>query len=137
MGQYIQNSKLLGIFHFILAGLLIIPFGFLLLNIITAIIALFLVRQPDSGVSPNLIMFIIIPSAIVVAGCLFISCLIITGLKLYRNRSWLFCMIIAVTECIVFPFCTILGIFTIIFLTREPVRNLFMAHATETKQNLQ
>jgi hypothetical protein len=51
--------------------------------------------------------------------------MIVAGRKLARRASRLFCLVVAGIECIFMPFGTILGIFTIIVLMKEPVKELF------------
>ena len=51
--------------------------------------------------------------------------LIVVGVKIRQRRWWLFCYLTGWGECIMFPFGTILGIFTIIVLGRSSVKKLF------------
>lgn len=46
---------------------------------------------------------------------------------LSRRRHHVFCLVIAGIECLVMPFGTVLGVFTIIVLTKESVREMFLA----------
>ncbi len=47
------------------------------------------------------------------------------GLRLRQRRWWTFCYLSAWGECLLFPFGTILGIFTILVLSRPSVKQLF------------
>ncbi len=47
------------------------------------------------------------------------------GIMLRRRRWWTFCYLTAWGECLMFPFGTILGIFSIIVLGRPSVKRLF------------
>lgn len=47
------------------------------------------------------------------------------GLKIRQRQWWTFCYLSAWGECLAFPFGTILGIFTIIVLSRPTVKQLF------------
>ncbi|MEM7437183.1 MAG: hypothetical protein AAF436_18655 [Myxococcota bacterium] len=49
----------------------------------------------------------------------------LVGLKLRQRRWWTFCYLSGWGECLAFPFGTILGIFTIIVLSRPTVKQLF------------
>jgi hypothetical protein len=51
--------------------------------------------------------------------------LIVVGVKIRQRRWWMFCYLTGWGECIMFPFGTILGIFTIIVLGRASVKKLF------------
>ena len=51
--------------------------------------------------------------------------LAVVGMKLRQRRWWTFCYLTGWGECIMFPFGTILGIFTIVVLSRPSVKRLF------------
>lgn len=51
--------------------------------------------------------------------------LALVGLKIRQRQWWLFCYLTGWGECLMFPFGTILGIFTIIVLGRPSVKRLF------------
>jgi hypothetical protein len=51
--------------------------------------------------------------------------MIIAGNKLSRHKSYMFCLVIACIECVSTPFGTILGVLTIILLSRPSVKELF------------
>lgn len=49
----------------------------------------------------------------------------LVGLKLRQRRWWAFCYLSGWAECLAFPFGTILGVFTIIVLSRHSVKRAF------------
>ena len=51
--------------------------------------------------------------------------LVLVGVMIRRRRWWTFCYLTGWGECLMFPFGTILGIFTIIVLGRPSVKRLF------------
>jgi hypothetical protein len=51
--------------------------------------------------------------------------LTVAGVKIRQRRWWMFCYLTGWGECLMFPFGTILGIFTIIVLGRPSVKKLF------------
>ena len=51
--------------------------------------------------------------------------LTVVGVKIRQRRWWTFCYLTGWGECLMFPFGTILGIFTIIVLGRPSVKRLF------------
>ena len=51
--------------------------------------------------------------------------LVLVGVKLRQRKWWTFCYLTGWGECLMFPFGTILGIFTIIVLGRPSVKRLF------------
>jgi len=50
---------------------------------------------------------------------------LLAGRYLSRNKHYTFALVMACIECLFIPFGTILGVFTIIALSRESVRTLF------------
>jgi hypothetical protein len=56
-----------------------------------------------------------------------VSCvhLVLVGVKIRQRKWWTFCYLTGWGECLMFPFGTILGIFTIIVLGRPSVKRLF------------
>jgi len=59
------------------------------------------------------------------AGMTFAVCLVIAGRSLMRRRRYTFCLIVAGLSCVLMPFGTVLGVFTILVLVRPSVRELF------------
>jgi len=51
--------------------------------------------------------------------------LFLVGLKLRQRQWWTFCYLSGWGECLMFPFGTILGVFTIIVLSRPTVKRSF------------
>jgi uncharacterized protein YggT (Ycf19 family) len=58
-------------------------------------------------------------------GLVIAICILIAGRSLARQRRYWFAFIVACIERLFIPFGTILGVFTIIVLSREPVKALF------------
>lgn len=56
--------------------------------------------------------------------------LAVTGRKLSQQRGHTFCFVIAILECLWMPLGTILGVFTLVVLTRPGVKALFEANRT-------
>jgi hypothetical protein len=60
-----------------------------------------------------------------VAGIVMAICILITGQCLSRRKGYSFALVMACIECLFVPFGTILGVFTIVALSRESVKALF------------
>ena len=52
-------------------------------------------------------------------------CMILAGRFIARRKRYWFIFIMACIECALFPFGTVLGVFTIIVLARESVKDVF------------
>ncbi len=132
MGNDEQQIRLLSIFHYILGGLTALCSCFPFIHIAVGIAVLSGALDGDgSGEQvPQVFgwMFILMPAVFVLCGWTLSVCMIIAGRKLSRFRNWLFCIVIAGVECIFMPFGTILGVFTIVVLMRDSVKDLFSAN---------
>lgn len=64
-------------------------------------------------------------SAFIILGWTFAAFVVATGRFLARRKHYTFCLVMAGVECLFMPFGTVLGVFTIVVLTRESVRALF------------
>ena len=53
------------------------------------------------------------------------ACVALAGRKLTQRRGHLFCLVVAGVECCFFPFGTVLGVLTILVLTRPSVKHAF------------
>jgi len=124
-----RNVRLLGIFHYVMGALTAlfacIPFIHLFIGI--AVLTTGLEKNPSGGPSPALVgwFFIFIAVLLILAGWTLAVLMIIAGRRLSRFRSRTFCLVIGAIECMIFPIGTILGVFTLILLTKDSVKELF------------
>lgn len=71
------------------------------------------------------IMFTLLPILIVVIGWMFAIAVSLNGYYI-KNRLWhTYCLVVGGVETIFMPFGTILGVFTIILLTKPNIKKLF------------
>ncbi len=69
--------------------------------------------------------FIILSLMIILGGWVLAILMIITGKYLKSRSHYNFCIVISFIECVLVPLGTILGVFTIINLNKESVKELF------------
>ena len=69
--------------------------------------------------------FVAFSGAFILAGWAFAICLFLAGRYLAQQRHYTFCLVMAGVACMFMPFGTVLGVFTIIVLVRESVKELF------------
>jgi len=69
--------------------------------------------------------FILFPSLFIITGWALAGCMVAAGRKLKRRASRTFCLVVAGIECLLMPFGTVLGVFTIIVLMKDSVKQLF------------
>lgn len=71
------------------------------------------------------LLFTIIPAIIILCGFIVSTLIVIAGKRLASHRSHTFCLVVAGIECLIMPFGTILGVFTILTLLKPEARQLF------------
>jgi hypothetical protein len=131
MTQDEEHLRLLSIFHYIVGGLsglfALIPIAYLVFGLI-------FLYSPEKFANREVMppaffgwIFVIFGAFCTLAGMLVSAMIITAGRFLSKRINHLFCLIIAGLQCAIFPFGTALGVFTIIVLMREPVKQLFMA----------
>lgn len=127
----LEHLRLLSIFHYVVAGLGAL---FALFPVIHLCIGIaFLVGAFDEaghGNPPPRLMglFFVIPALLIITvGEALAVCIAIAGRNLGRQTNYTFCLVVAAIECMMFPFGTVLGVFTILVLMRTSVKELFQA----------
>jgi hypothetical protein len=132
MNQDNEHLRLLAIFHYIVAGLAALFSFFPLLYTAMGAIFLFAARhgtpKPGEELPPEILgwLFVAFGALFFLAGITMAICILFAGISLSRRRCYRFAFVVACIECIFIPFGTILGIFTIIVLSRESVKALFL-----------
>jgi hypothetical protein len=136
MNQDIEHLRLLSIFHYIVAGLAALFSFFPLLYTTIGAIFIFAARhgtpKPGDELPPEFLgwIFVGVGSFLFLLGVAMAICILIAGRCLSRHRFYSFALVMACVECLFIPFGTILGVFTIIALSRESVKALFAAAQT-------
>ena len=135
MNQDEQNLRLLSIFHYVVAGLAALFACFPIFHLVMGLVIVFAPQTFDSKggeMLPPLIgwFFVAFAATFIVMGWIFAGCVLAAGRCLAKRKHYMFCLVMAGVECVFFPFGTVLGVFTLIMLTQEPVRQLFNAPTT-------
>jgi hypothetical protein len=131
MDQDKEHLRLLAIFHYIVSGLAGLFSFFPLIYTIVGGIFIFAARhgkpKPGEELPPELLgwIFIVVGSLLVLLGIAIAICILIAGRSLAKHRRYWFAFAIACVECLFIPFGTILGVFTIVSLSRESVKASF------------
>jgi len=129
MNDDLQHLKLISIFHYVVAGItaLIGCFPIFHLAVGIALLSGKLPTPPNDPVSVTLMgwMFTGIAAAMIATMWSFAIAVFCAGRFLQERRRYTFCIVVAGLECMMMPFGTVLGVFTIIVLLRPSVRQLF------------
>jgi hypothetical protein len=124
-----RNLDLLAIFHYVVGGLTAL-FSCLFLLHVAMGIAMLCGAFDGKDAPPKFFawFFILFPSVFILAGWTLSGFIIAAGRKLKRRMSRTFCLVVAGLECILMPFGTVLGVFTIVVLMKESVKQMFAAN---------
>ena len=126
-----EHLKLLSVFHYVVGGLTAL---FALFPVLHLVFGLVMVLAPEKleegGEGPPALIgwFFVIFAGLFIATGWSIAALVITaGRFLAKRKHYLFCLVVAGLECILMPYGTVLGVFTIIVLMRDSVKEAFAA----------
>jgi hypothetical protein len=131
MDRDTEHLNLLAIFHYVVAGLAALFSFFPLLYTALGVIFIFAARhgteKPGEELPPEFLgwIFAVVGSLLFVMAIVMSILILIAGRSLALRKRYTFALVIACIECLFVPFGTILGVFTIVALSRESVRELF------------
>jgi hypothetical protein len=126
-----EHLQLLAIFHYVVAGLAALFSFFPLLYTTVGAIFIFAARhgtvKPGEDLPPEFLgwIFAALGSLLFLIGIAMAICILVAGRSLALRKGYSFALVMACIECLFVPFGTILGVFTIVVLSRESVRGLF------------
>lgn len=134
-----QHLQLISIFHYIVAGLVALISCFPLIHVTAGIFVIIssLTHPQESDAFPGVLfglLFVVIGGSIILAGWTLAICVALAGRFISQRKHYMFCLVMAGIECAFTPFGTVLGVFTIIVLVRQSVKELFMPIAPEISQ---
>ncbi len=123
-----EHLRLLGIFHYVMAGLGLL-FGCLMLLPMGLFGFVFAEVAGEMGEDAPPAVFQLIPllflCVLMVVVLTSATLIFFCGKHLHQHRHHTFCMVMAAIECMSVPLGTILGVFTIVVLMRPSVKELF------------
>ncbi len=129
-----EHLNLLAVFHYVVAGMTALIACFPIIHLLMGIFLLIApavagAHAPHQGQGSMFLvglLFVIIPGFFIAAGWTLALFVFLAGRRLHRRTAWKFCFVVAAIECILMPFGTVLGVFTIIVLSRKSVKELFV-----------
>ena len=126
MSQDSEHLKLLSIFHYVVAAMTAlfacIPFIHFFMGLALATGAF---PDTDPEAQPVGIFIMIFAGLFILAGWALAVLIAYAGRSLQTRRRYTYCLVMAGVECIFMPFGTVLGVFTIIVLMRDSVKDMF------------
>ena len=130
-----EHLKLLSVFHYVVGALGALIACFPLIHVAVGIL---MVAHPASmnagrpALLPFAVMgygFILIGGLLVLAGWAGAICTMASGYYLARRKKRTFSVVMAAVLCMFVPFGTVLGVFTILVLSRESVKQRYAGRA--------
>lgn len=133
MTQDDEQLRLLSIFHYVVSGIAGLFAMFPLLHLLFGLFIIFAGENFDDGKGPPPAfvgwMFVSFAAVFITLGLSLAAFMLAAGRFLAQRRNYTFCLVMAGVECIFMPFGTVLGVFTIIILMRESVKQQFIDRA--------
>lgn len=150
--QVREHLRLLSIFHYVVGGIgylfSLFPVIHLAIGISFLVIPERMIGQPVAPVeAPEMVereepgapsapeevfparlfglLFTILPAIFIVTGFVLSTLIVVAGKRLATYRSHTYCLAVAGIECMLMPFGTVLGVFTILTLIKPEARQLF------------
>jgi len=122
-----EHLRALAIIHYVFGGLTAL---FACIPFIHLGIGVFMLVKPEAfkpRPPPELLpwLFIGLATALILAGWTLALLFVLAGRNLSRRRRHQFCQIVAGLGCVLIPHGTVLGVFTLIVLSRPSVKALF------------
>jgi len=126
-----EHLQLLAIFHYVVASLAALFSFFPLLYTTIGAIFIFAARhgtaKPGEDLPPEFLgwIFAALGLLLFLTGIAMAICILFAGRFLALRKRYSFALVMSCIECLFIPFGTILGVFTIVVLSRESVKALF------------
>ena len=125
----IKQLNLLAVFHYVVGGIAALLSCMPLMHVFIGLAMLSgrMFRTGNGSGPPPFMgwMFVIMGTVFILTGWSMAVCIIIAGRKLKRRKHRVFCMVIAGIECVFMPFGTVLGVFTLIALSKDSIKEVF------------
>jgi hypothetical protein len=124
-----SHLRLLAIFHYVVAGASALFSSIFLMHVFMGIAMLLgtFGNDGDNEPPPALgLLFMLFGAVAVLVGWSFAGALVVAGRSLSHRKRHMFCLVVAGLACLLCnPFGTVLGVFTIIVLSRPAVKEAF------------
>jgi hypothetical protein len=122
-----EYLNLLSIFHYIVAGLTALASLFPVIHLAIGIAIVAGAFGGDGEEVPVLIGWLFVAAAVfmIALGLGLATLMAFAGGAIRRRQDHTFCVVVAAVSCLMVPFGTVLGIFTIVILSRDSVKRWF------------
>jgi len=129
MNEDQKHLQLLSIFHYVVGGITALFSSMFIIHLVIGVMMLVAPEKfAENGETPPAFvgyLFAGMGGLAVLFGYVVAGCLIYSGRLIIRRQKHLFSFVTACVACMFMPFGTVLGIFTILVLSRESVKKLY------------
>lgn len=130
MDQDDQHLQLLSIFHYVVGGLIALFSLFPLIHLAMGLGMVTGTFPADNAEDAQALRavggaFACFAGGLILGGLALAGCVAAAGAFLARRVRYTFCLVVAAVECLFMPFGTVLGVFTLVVLMRDPVKRKF------------
>lgn len=133
MNQDAEQLRLIGIFHFVCAGLAALAACIPIIHFTAGLMMVFgpeIFGNSNNPPPPFLgWLFMGFAAVFILLGWTFAALLAWAGRCVQQRKHYTFCFVMAAVACLFTPFGTALGVFTLIVLSRPTVKALFNSGA--------
>ena len=127
----LSQLRLLAVFHYVVAAMTAL---FSLFPVIHLAVGIAMVTGTMAGNDPDARfagwLFIAFASVFILCGLALATAIAFAGRNLQLQRRHTYCLVVAGLSCMLMPFGTVLGVFTLIVLLRPGVKALFETRTT-------
>jgi hypothetical protein len=136
-----EHLRLLSIFHYVVAAITALFGCFPIIHVAVGLIFILAPEQfkDDKGGAPPAWfgwVFVGVGSFIIAMFWTLAICVALAGRFLAARKNYMYCLVMAGIECLFSPFGTVLGVFTIVVLMRDSVKQLFAAVSSTASANV-
>lgn len=127
-GRDLGHLNLLAVFHYVLGGLVILCACIPIIHVVLGVLIISGGLPSGSGSPPPQAigwLFVGIGLAIILLGWALGILVICSGRFISKQHHWTFSVVIAALMCLNVPLGTVLGVFTLVVLMRESVKQLY------------
>ncbi len=135
MAEQRDSLRLLSIFHYVFAGITALFACFPVIHFFVGTGIVLASAAGNGGEGPPVIagiFFMLISGVLILLGWAFAVCVALAGRFISRRKYRIFCLVVGALECVYIPLGTVLGVFTLYFLTKPEVKALFEKSAAES-----
>ena len=124
--QDLEHLRLLSIFHYIVAAMTGLFSLFPVIHLVVGIAMITgRIDTPDPEARFAGWFFVAFASVFIACGMTLAGFIAYAGRCLQRRRRHMLCLVVAALACMIMPFGTVLGVFTLVTLTKPQVKALF------------